>query len=208
VANHQKRTLETQFAKTYRTLQTAVNLAIAEHGDIGTWDWKEGYTPQEKDDFTKKYLLPYLNVAKFCSTSDPNAGCFPDVDYLMLDGSIATPRFSTYNTPKALLADGTAIEFNHYFNWNKNNALAWNIRVDVNGHKKPNVIGRDMFAFNFYPQTNEFLPCGVYLERSYDVQTGKFARVEPADIDVNCGEGGIGWWCAVKIINDGFKMNY
>jgi len=64
VANHQKRTLETQFAKSYRTLSQAVNLAVAEHGGIETWDWKETWTAEERDAFVKKYLLPYLNQEK------------------------------------------------------------------------------------------------------------------------------------------------
>jgi len=34
VANHQKKTLETQFAKAYRTLTNAVNLAVVDHGDF------------------------------------------------------------------------------------------------------------------------------------------------------------------------------
>ena len=69
LANHQKRTLETQFAKAYRTLSTAVQLAVAEHGEISTWDWKnaEGaMSLEEQDAFVKKYFLPHLNVMKFC----------------------------------------------------------------------------------------------------------------------------------------------
>jgi len=56
VANHQKKQLETSFAKAYRTLSQAVNLAVAEHGGIETWPWKEEYTYEGKNEFVKTYI--------------------------------------------------------------------------------------------------------------------------------------------------------
>jgi len=194
VANHQKRTLETQFAKTYRTLQTAVNLAVAEHGDISTWDWKETYANDEKNAFVEKYLLEHLNIVKYCKL-DKETGCFQQEPYKALDGSDWGPFGNS--SPSVVLADGTLVDFLHRVFANTN---ALSLRVDLNGGKKPNVLGKDAFIFDIYQSTSEFLPRGVYKNNStMDKTTVEYMQN-------NCKSSGS--HCAAKIVLDGFKINY
>jgi len=203
VANHQKRALETQFTKAYRTLSQAVNLAIAEHGGIETWDWKDGMTNQEKDAFVKKYFESNLNIVKFCSASTPGKNCFPDVTYKLIDTGEYRNIDLTYNT-KTILADGSAINFAFAAEGLANNQRCLTFGVDINGHKKPNTVGRDYFEFAFYPQTGEFLPHGVY--GSYNTESKSYEKQSVEKIDTDCTSGG--WTCAAKIVSEGFKINY
>lgn len=82
------------------------------------------------------------------------------------------------------------------------------VYIDVNGAKKPNIIGRDTFLFGFYPIVNDFVPYGIYLEDSYDEETKNFKRVPSEEINQECGGGGVGIYCAARILQDGFKINY
>jgi len=207
IANHKKRTLETQFAKTYHTLQQAANLAVAEHGDMMSWDWKDSYSEEEQDAFVKKYLTPYLNIVKFCPADNSVTGCFPDIDYLQLDGSLRGNVSASVN-PKVVLNDGTIIRFAVASKSTCEIGRCLTIHADVNGHKKPNTFGRDTFIFGFYPQTGEFLPYAVYKDGSFNKETRKFERVPMEEIMTNCSNKGNGWHCAGRIVQEGFKMNY
>jgi len=197
VANHQKRELETRFAKMYRTVQQVVNLSVAENGGIETWGWKdERFSLEEQDEFVKKYFMPYLNVAKFCSASDKPAKCLPGATYKYLTG--ANWNITNGQHPSVLLADGSAIIFYFREDCLNKNERCLTFEVDTNGAAKPNVIGRDAFGFSFYP-TGEFAPCGT---------AKPSAAYTKEEVLSNCGGGGNGALCPLRIIADGFKMNY
>jgi len=208
VANHQKRALETQFAKAYRTLSQVVNLAVAEHGGIETWDWHENktYTKEEMDALVKKYFLPHLNVVRFCPADNSVEGCAINQRYDSLIGKGTDANYATVGYPRVLLADGSFICF-VFPGSARAHQLAFD--VDVNGHKKPNTVGRDTFSFVFFKETGEFLPNGV-IDTSvlFNKETQSYTYYTKEERDAECGGGGSGWHCGAKIILDGFKMNY
>jgi len=210
VANHQKRALETQFAKAYRTLSQAVNLAIAEHGEIGSWDWKENMSAEEKDAFAKKYFLPFLNTVKFCSASSEKKTCFPDTMYKYLHGG----DYYNYSTdklqqPQAILADGTSLRFGFLqAKCIEQKSPCLTLDIDINGHKKPNVIGRDFFAFFILQAKNEFIPSGAK-NTKYNEEINGYANITNSELYEECNpSGGKGFYCAARIIHEGFKINY
>jgi len=202
VANHQKRALETQFAKAYRTLSQAVNLAIAEHGDISTWEWKDSYTNEEKDKFVKKYFLPYLNYTKFCNTKKTTGRCFHDHIYGHINGTPYS-RFYVDTYPQVQLADGSLVQFTL---WNSSTGSSMTIYVDINGYKKPNIIGRDLFAFGLYDKSGEFLPMGIN-KGDYDEATNSYAK-RTRESALQICKSTDSHACAAVIVQDGFKMNY
>jgi len=209
IANHQKRELETRFVKVYRTLNQAVNLAVAQNGGIETWDWKDGggYSYKEMDDFVKKYFVPYLNVAKFCPSDKSVNGCFADKLHKTLDGVPRTDKYTVRRYPQVLLADGTSMDFTMFSNCFENNSRCLALHVDINGHKNPAVIGRDFFGFEFYPQTGEFVPMGlVSYGAAYDEQTKTLKKFTKEQIEKNCALDS--WYCAAKVVQEGFKINY
>jgi len=205
VAQHQKRELETRFTKTYRTIMQAVNLAIAEHGEMSKWDWKEKetYSLEEKDAFVKKYFVPYLNVVKFCPSDNSQGGCFPNEAHMYLNKSGSEFQY-TSKQPKVLLADGSSLLFSFD---GKGSSRTFGINFDVNGVKKPNVIGRDLFSVGYFMETEEILPTGVYkINVAFDDETKAFTRFTDEEVENTCTSNG--WNCTAKIIKDGFKMNY
>jgi len=204
VANHQKRTLETQFAKSYRTLQQVVNLAVAEHGGIETWNWEDSMTYAKQEEFVKKYFYPRLNIAKYCSVNSPG-GCFPDLYYKRLDGSNWS-RFSNRIEPQAILADGSLIRFAFVVNGLQNSSRTMFIAVDINGAKKPNTIGLDYHEFIFLAKTGEFLPIGMVNE-TYNEEIGGYERYSKEEIYEGCNKDNP-WQCSARIVVDGFKINY
>jgi len=210
IANHQKRTLETQFAKAYRTLSQAVSLAAVEHGDLSTWGWKNSpMTTEEQEAFVKKYFIPYLNIIKHCPADKSTGGCFPNVAYKYLNGESAT-NYSTRDGQQITLADGSSVHFQFSsVSYIDGKTLSASVYVDTNGHKNPNQFGRDFFQFSFYPQTGEFLPHGINKAGAYDEGKMEFEKFSKKDIDTNCSlPSSQGWNCTARIVMDGFKMNY
>jgi len=199
VANHQKRTLETQFAKAYRTFSQAINLAMAEHGSTSSWEFKPNMSLAEQDEFVKKYFKPYLNTVKFCSAQDAVRNCFPNVVYKNLNGSDWGNLNGSQN-PGIVLADGIICRFKIL------NSRIIEFIVDINGAKKPNKLGEDVFIFSLLVETGEFLPSGIY--SSWDNEAGVYIKTSEEEVNTSCSRTGIGWDCAVRVVQDGFKINY
>jgi len=170
----------------YRTLQQTVNLAIAEHGAIESWDFKAGMSNEEKDAFVKKYLLSHLNVMKFCPTDNSVKGCAVDSVIKRKDNTNWV-NWNEYSQPKVVLADGSSILFHL-----DSSGVVMNFYFDVNGHKKPNIIGDDIFYFNL--KTDGSLLPGWHNHSREDILN-------------NC-KNGTGMACATMIIQDGFKITY
>jgi len=184
-----------------------VNLAIAEHGAMETWDWQDSYTGEEKDAFVKKYFLPYMNVVKFCPADGSVLGCFPDVTYTYLNGNARANYEKTALTPRVLLADGSSIRFYFASNCVKNATQCASFDIDINGHKKPNVAGLDFQVLVFYPKTGEFLPNGINAG-VYSSETGAYEKRTLEEINNSCNRSSNGQYCAAKIVQEGFKINY
>jgi len=207
VANHQKRELEVRFAKSYRTAMHAVNMSIAENGGIETWEWvDETLVPNDYSiEIVKKYFLPYLNVAKFCPDANTR-GCFPDVVYKVGGTGNDWSNLDIRNNPKVLLADGSSIAFNFAAKCLTNGNRCLILQIDTNGARKPNVVGYDLHEINFYPQTGEILPAGVYKNNSYNEDTKSFYRYSEEESRSMCKADG--FYCSGIVIQDGFKINY
>lgn len=205
ISSHQKTALAAQFAKTYRTLSQIINLAIAEHGEIDSWDWSaEDMSKEDMDAFVRKYFIPYLNVAKFYSSNGSAGFCFPK-KIRGLYNSIELDKNSR-GYPQVLLADGSCLQFNFWGQDTAQNQRSMSIDVDVNSVKKPNVVARDNFGFDLFSLTNEFLPVGVNKLGTYNEETKSFKKRTPEKIIQACVN--TGWECNARILMDGFKMNY
>ena len=87
VQKYQKKQLFTQFMKTYNTVTTALDNAVAEYGDIDTWNWgkweyndetgedefiSSGDNPVEAYIFSQLKYVKKCDVAKECFASDYN----------------------------------------------------------------------------------------------------------------------------------------
>ena len=169
--------------KAYSTLAQATNKIIAEEGtpqaNVGGWS-------SSADDIYNIYKKYLLN-AKEC---DSDSGCFVQGAYKLLDNQ-PTGNWDT-NTAyrKLVLTDGTQIMFENWISpdcsQERNGSRDWCARifVDINGAKKPNIVGRDVFGFVIKKQ-------GLY----------------PIGCDSDFCVGTTGWGCACKVLREG-AINY
>jgi len=130
VHKYEEKATITKVKKVYSVLSNALQLAYIEQGD---------YNPENDSKVAGapnfyQYLSNYLKFEKYCGNEK---GCWPDTMIKFLHGDDWV-NINTYeNYTKAVLADGTLIQI--YYNGE--------IRVDTNGFKGPNTLGRDIFLF-------------------------------------------------------------
>ena len=174
--------------KTYSTLAQATNLIIAEEGNPNS---SKGGWAKSTNDIYKLYKKK-LHSAKECGT---NSGCFGQGVYKLLNNNNDGDFDNFTTSPKLVLADGVQIMFydgyfsptcqTQYYN-NMSTNVCDTIFVDINGKKKPNKYGRDMFVFAL--KENGLYPIGC-------------------ENDDRCSTSDIGNGCACKVLREG-AMNY
>jgi prepilin-type N-terminal cleavage/methylation domain-containing protein len=188
--------------KIYYTMSTATKLIITQNGSPRTWIWQD-HTDQGVNNIMELYL-PYMNNLRQCPPSD-NIGCKYPVSPVTLSGAAWHwgENFGS-NTYKWIFADGTYMGLDIFSSENEIvtyfgvktgmpiNGVFW---IDVNGYKKPNQIGRDVFAFVM--TVNGLVPAGrdnnsANCSKNPSMGTG---------IDVAGAD------CAAKILKEG-AMNY
>ena len=144
IANYQERVIVSQLKKVYSTLSQAVKMAEAEYGDISEWPVKDG-DMNSTDTIYNHYIKPYLNITKECRN---NAECFSpyNIDmsfyytFSLNDGSMVALDMWNKNEDPDMLYPSYGIK-----NVTLRHFIAFT--VDVNGNKKPNKAGEDVFQF-------------------------------------------------------------
>ena len=171
--------------KAYSTLAQATKLLIAENGPVSGW----GLTKDEAG--YQKLMDMYgkvLQRAQICSGS----GCFSSDMYTNLDGT-DYKRLDTdtrwASLPKFILSDGTLILFDSSLSSDCTGSFGGvkfcaEIFVDINGKKKPNRWGRDLYEFLLTDNGLALSGCNQ-----------------------SCDTSTTGYHCACKVLREG-AMNY
>ena len=150
IANHNEKQTVVQLKKVYATLSNAYVSVLNEYGAPADWGLPSRDNNESHDMFMAKFDN-YLKYIKNCGTTDN--GCYTDKIY-DLKGNPYTSDVLTVNSFKAILADGSGFALRV---WNENcvkdNDICAFFEVDVNGLKKPNRFGRDIFRFYVTPKT-------------------------------------------------------
>lgn len=210
---NKKATIE-QLKKSASTLNQAVYNATITDGTVMSWNWstKEGVL-----DIMQKTITPRLSVGFKCSgdVSGINAQCTYPIKGID-DQEIANETFESKS--RVILNDGSMIAFAKGFvteadvedakkdqtgdsnktgsdcTWNGSSKATCGVfLVDVNGSKKPNMIGKDVFFFALN-LNGSVLPLGAEQGEEY--------------IDAHCTEGSDGSTCAAKLAKDGWDVCY
>lgn len=180
-----------QLKKEYSVLSQALLRAKNEHEDYVYWNIVDYDMTSTTEIFT--YIKPYLKIVKECPNQ--TMGCWHQVTSLK-DANIHNAAGMGDSVYNFILADGARVSMNIYSSDSDRTmygvteyALSpfigfW---VDVNGSKKPNKLGRDVFLFIL--TTKGLLPAGTDNESS------------------DCKVGDFGYTCAAKVLNEG-KINY
>lgn len=139
--------------ETSSIIAQAIKLSEEEYGEIAGW----GVT---RDEESAKLLFerfsPFLKVAVDCGTVDDNGNCFAKEKYAYL----YTPNLHNVNYNSELpkykfsLINGTSVMAQGIYTGD----IQFNI--DTNGPSKPNIVGKDMFLFQYKSDTRSFVPMG------------------------------------------------
>ena len=195
IANYQKQETISRLQKVYSVLSQAVKQAELNEGEIKYWNFS---LPPEN--FYKTYIKPYITVSQEFINSDPPF----DISYKCLNGRICNTcgSYSNKSVPKIILNDGSMI----IFDFLGNNYEV--ILTDINGYKKPNTWGKDMFAFSIQAEGG-LRPYGL----GAAIPGGSFGDKMDREAIINssnaraCKKGKDGVWCAALIMMDGWQIN-
>lgn len=191
-ANYNDAERAAKVKKTYATLGGAMTMVKANGGD-----YIFAVTGDEDLNLMKNwyetYFKPYTNVMKTCYNT---TGCWNEGDTKSLNGSVA--RFNQRgkglgtNIITAVLNDGTFVcidghrgyNLRDYFGVNITDQYGIAVTFDINGMKKPNTIGKDIFVTVF--TENGIVPA--------------YKNKTRAQIDSDCSKSGTGYSCIIKYL--------
>ena len=132
----------------------AKKLAEVQNGSVEGWDFGAGWSSTTNAQFWS-YLKPYISIVKDCGSSN---GCYANEGVKTLSSGIYANFDSDSTYYKFILSDGSVMWFRtggpsgagkcSLPDGGVENvcALFW---YDVNGDKKPNTFGKDVFLFEF-----------------------------------------------------------
>ena len=189
VANYQKKETVTALKKAYSQLSQAVKMSELENGDKEYWNYD---LPAET--FMNTYLKPFLKDVEQTNGFDIHK----TINYKYLNGDrITESSVNDKNNSVIKLSDGTIIFVD---GWSSGENTGKGILVDTNGFKKPNILGRDLFAFKITPSFG-FAPSDL----------GKVEREEALSDKLHmCSKSKSaqksGYPCSLVIMMDGWEI--
>ena len=213
MAHQKKIELITQFKRGYSMLSNGFKLAMAKDGvtrlsDTTLFNSINGENTKdetEQSEFLKQFSTIFTEMKSYNVSETPEnmyikyknlsgAGNFDPLEYSRMsfylnNGSIVYGMFFKETT------DGS------YVNGFASKKTIGNIFIDINGAKKPNTIGRDLFYFFLYDD-GRLIPYGAkeYNEGLYWV-TNNYCKSGDAGLQSNLA-------CTSRIIDEGWEMNY
>ena len=182
--------VETRLKKFISTLQNAVDVSVAENGPMTTWLISENYWD--------KHMVSYLNVTE---------NHYHDADNGIGRWAVLSPnggQTEWKNYSEYCLKDGTCFGFGTWGATNSGGSKdsdsygrMWNVHVDINGPKGPNVAGKDMFMFDI-DEIKKGMPS--YTIRGLD---GAYKTKEQQKTECYAGSDTA---CGGVFINNGYKF--
>ena len=196
IANYQKQQVVTQLKREYNVISNALRAAQADYGDYEEWELGQAGTIQSASDFADNYLLPYLSVLKKCETETSGECTY---EYTALNGSSGR---SLAKYSRFILNDGAMI-FVSTSSTSVFPKLIY-INIDINGNKKPNKMGKDLFVFATTLETTQdiYKPTGRLTANG---QTQTRETIKNNGI-VGCSRNARGEFCSALIIKDGWTI--
>lgn len=138
--NFEKRAIS-QLRETQSIISQAVRMSEEEYGDVEGWGLKQDSASAIK---IANNLKPFLKIASDCGLIDSDAKCIgKKYQYLNLNSTIDY-KAESYKY-KAVLLNGSSLMVQALGN---TGGLQFN--VDINGTSRPNVMGKDLFLFQYY----------------------------------------------------------
>lgn len=198
VQNVQKKQYVSGLNKAYSDLSQATMQVMDDNGGKMTYVFPSN-SYADRNRFRDKFCQT-LNCIKRCDAGSPPSDCSYST-YKALNGTILTDTANYL--PRAILSNGMLIYFDYlpscstYSRSNNNFTMCGAFRIDINGFKEPNQVGRDIFYF-------EIAQNGVFPQGSKSAATSANWNTycNPSSSDTS------GWnMCAGRVLIEGI-MNY
>lgn len=187
ITNYKKKQVVTQLKKSYSLISQAVKLSETQNGETKFWNLN---APSEE--FMNTYITPYLKNNEKLSTVVLNS----KIQYKTLSGETIKTGTGTIQGYTIKLADGSFLIVDEWYP--ENNSFR-TIYVDINGYKKPNTLGKDLFGF-FITNESRVNPYGQYKE---PLQLDEIIKSSSGQ---GCDTNGAGLLCSALIMHDNWEI--
>jgi len=207
INNNQKVQYVTGLKKAYSEVNQALALMANDSGCPGDlscfFDTNDVNTIGDK-------ISSYFKVLKICKAGASQLGCFPDVVSWNFDGTNTASGVEYAGAYRFVTTDGMSVYIPLDINTSCDQVMSdpsvkmcvENMMIDINGLKKPNIAGRDIFTFLITTGKGPTLyPVGGKLYDNWITEQG-------CDYGYNGGVDIGGYRCAGRIMDEGWKMNY
>ncbi len=198
ISKYQKRVIETTLKEDFSIFSQVNKMMVA--NDVGLdLEAADGSDAAIRAWF-ETYMLPYINVANVCYST---SGCWGKYQNTrMLNGNNFTDckinlgcgtnwiSFVMNNGTMVALDIGNNKQLRDIFGVDSTASTCLKMYVDVNGDKKPNKFGVDIFLMTF--TEDGFAPAGY--------------SKTPAQLKQNCSPGQTGYWCMTYVKNAGWVI--
>ena len=187
IGKYQKKETVAQLQKAYTVLNQAFRQAEAENESSEYWN----ESSNQASVIFEKYWKPYLKSPQICISFTNYCGYQKQQPWKQLRGNnddYCVLLSSNYRLSMTL-ADGQFVSIISGSGYDVNDKR---MIVDLNGPRKPNILGRDTFLFTRVSGKG-ILPYG-YQENSGTVNN-------------DCSKSGKGYMCAAKIIKENWEIN-
>lgn len=226
MAQQEKQQYLTSLKKSYSLVNQALKQVAADNGCVDDLKCTGLFNSTTDAASLGAALSPYFKIVKNCQTGQ-NQGCFATKILANYDGSPEGGNNSIDNSNwyyKFITADGTSFALLNYTisgasyydcahsgssgrlgSKSPMTQMCGQVLMDVNGLKKPNFLGRDIFMFYITNGKGALLyPIGGTDDGNADwwinPGDGTLARCNPNDKN--------GMYCAGRIMEEGWQMNY
>lgn len=195
---NQKEQAVVRLKKVYSEFSQAATMAKVQYGDYTSWDYSLSNT-----DFFKKYFYPYVVLS---SQSIKNAK-EDQIKYYQLSGAVESGLLVMRDQGNIMELMSGAQIFTYPLDYTGADSkfLRKCYAFDINGYKKPNRFGRDLFMLCLVPEKG-IVPHSWEDAEPYTVRTREQLKNQATANRYQCNKKGRGMWCAALIMKDGWKI--
>jgi type II secretory pathway pseudopilin PulG len=195
VADYNKDQTVVRLKKVYGVLSQAFENSVSQNGDVTSWDFPDKLSKEGSYLFFNNYLKKNLSILRDCKSSTEGS-----CDYIFKDLTGKEQELSS-NWTRFFLNDGMFLAMQ----CNATNAYkVVYFYIDTNGKKRLNVVGRDIFIFEYWVENNKH-PEYVGRLLPYGYEYTREELISDSD-ENNCSDDSNGNYCAALIMKDNWQI--
>ena len=209
ITKYEKKQTAVRLKQTYTQLQQAIQMSVAENGEITEWNWSQ-------ENWFDKYIVKYLKLAKnkgefkvfdYKNQDEIDAGDY--IPYKQINGEqeiwLALLRKGFSGSRNYILANGVEL-----ITYNDVSSLGTDIIVDLNtSSRKPNQFGKDAFLITIFKNYGlQFWGIKPTEECSFEgnIDRNYLMSSDSCIFRYQCNKNGRGMWCGALIMLDGWEI--